>query len=110
MPDAGVEVESNADELDDDESLPDLPVLLKASQVDMDQQEQRIKDNAAKKRIKKEGASMQSLMTYSHVDTSSFGHTDDEDMEALIADKVLLKVLKEEDNQVSFVFAKTFGG
>ena len=110
MPDAGVEVESNADESDDNESLPDLPVLLKASQVDMEQQEQRIKDNAAKKRGKKEGASMQSLMTYSHVDTSGFGQTDDEDMEALVADKVLLKVLKEEDNQVSFVFAKTFGG
>ena len=52
---------------------------------------------------------MQSLMTYTHIDTSKFAIEVDEDKEAKVEDEVLKKVLKEEGNRVGFVFAKKTG-
>ena len=91
----------------EDEDLPDLPCLIKCSQVNMVEQEQRIRDAAERARHKTGAAKMQSLMTYSHIDTSNFGQEPDDEMEALIKDDVLLDVLKDEATDVSFVFAKT---
>ena len=94
---------------DDDELLLDVPTLLKSSQVNVEEQERKIKEavEAAKSRVR--AAKLQSLMTYSHVDTSQFRPEMDEDMEALIHDDILLDVLKDETIDVSFVFAKTSG-
>ena len=91
----------------EDEDLPDLPSLIKCSQVNMIEQEQKVRDALESARNKSSAAKMQSLMTYSHIDTSNFGKEPDEDMEALIQDHVLLDVLKDEVTDVSFVFAKT---
>ena len=52
---------------------------------------------------------MQSLMTYTHIDTSKFAHEVDEDKEAKVEDEVLKRVLKEEGNRIGFVFAKKTG-
>ena len=101
----------DADEEDahDEEELPDLPTLIKASQMNMDEQERKISEDP--RRPRKEGGKgkMESLMAYSHIDTSGIAEGGDEDMEALVEDEVLLSVLKDEGNRVSFVFAKTNG-
>ena len=124
MPDASIAEEeawtvldSDAEAEDQDcDSDFDLPVnpsarraLVRANKVDMAAQEQKIKDDAHKARHKGDESKMQSLMAYTHIDTSAFKDGTDEDMEALVQDEVLLNVLKDEDNRVSFVFAKTSG-
>ena len=50
---------------------------------------------------------VEALMTYSHIATSALSEETEDGRETLIADNVLLKVLKDVDNRVSFVFAKT---
>ena len=91
------------------EDLPDIPTLLKANQVNMDEQEKKIEEDARKTRVKNEHGKMESLMAYTHIDTSKFAGEGDEDMEVLVHDEVLLSMLKDEGNRVSFVFAKTSG-
>ena len=92
---------------------PKLGVPISAAKLNMADQELRIHGarEASPMKGKDEKASMkESLMAYSHIDTSSFATGEgDEDVEALIEDDVLLSVLKEEGNRVSFVFAKTAG-
>lgn len=122
MPDAGVSEERSwtvlgsepEDEGSDSEfDLPSHPKhgrgLVKANKVDMEAQEQKIKKNAQKARRKNGKSKMENLMAYTHIDTSSFKKEVDENMEALVQDEVLLNVLKDEDNRISFVFAKTSG-
>ncbi|CAD6594070.1 MAG: helicase [Alectoria sarmentosa] len=92
-----------------DEDMPDIHRLIQANNLDMEEQERKIKEDARSSRNQKDGAKMDSLMAYSHIDTSKFSIDDDDDMEALVHDKVLLNVLKDEGNRVSFVFAKTSG-
>ncbi|MCJ1475516.1 helicase [Lambiella insularis] len=102
-------VTETKDDDDDSFELMDIPTLLKSSQVDMAEQERNIGELTQAKKIKGNGAKMQSLMTYSHIDTSGFGPAMDEDLEALINDDILLDVLKDDTINVSFVFAKTSG-
>ncbi len=92
-----------------EEDMPDLPQLVQANNLNMEEQEQKIKDDARCSRNQKDGAKIDSLMAYSHIDTSRFSSEDDDDMEALIHDKALLNLLKDEANRVSFIFAKTSG-
>ena len=47
------------------------------------------------------------LNTFAHIDTRMFAAQSSEDREETIPDKVLQKVLEDEDNLVSFVFSKT---
>ncbi|KAK4694474.1 DNA repair and recombination protein RAD54B, partial [Lecanoromycetidae sp. Uapishka_2] len=116
LPDSAVEkdfmpieiFDSDIEAVDDDE-LPDMPALMKANKVNMDEQERKIRERASVSTSKKASAKMESLMAYSHIDTSKFATEIDEDMEAMIHDEVLLKVLKDDGNRVSFVFAKTSG-
>ncbi|KAK7517449.1 DNA repair and recombination protein RAD26 [Phyllosticta citriasiana] len=118
---------NGVDDTDDEGDFPDLPALLKASQVDMAAQEKDIK---GKKKFK--GGDMMALMQYAHIDTSLLKRAapkraivrlgDDEDsdedaaeavaedavdLEAMIDDEPLLQVLKEQDSRVKFVFSKT---
>ena len=119
--------EDDDDDGDDDDGMDDLPdfqTLVSASRVDMEEQERKIREGARGARTEREGKNkkmkmkikMESLMAYSHVDTLAFGTGEgdrdadaDADMQALISDPVLLDVLKDEGNRVSFVFAKTSG-
>ena len=95
---------------DDEENImPHLPQLIRANNLDMEEQERKIRESARSPRNRKDGAKMDSLMAYSHIDTSKFSTGNDRDMDTLIYDDVLLSVLKDEGNRVTFVFAKTFG-
>ena len=100
--------DSDYDETKEDD-LPDFPQLVQAKTLDMEQQEGKLKENARCFRHQKDGARMDSLMAYSHIDTSRFSWEVDDDMEALVHDQVLLNMLKDEGNRVSFIFAKTSG-
>lgn len=97
---------SDQDENDDDE-LPEVGILLQANKIDMENQERKIKRSAHNSRAKAVGSKMESLMAYTHIDTSRFSVEDNEDLEALIKDEILLNVLKDEGNSIGFVFAKT---
>lgn len=101
------------EESDPDFDIPVNPsarrALIRANKVDMEAQEQKIKDDGQKARHKGNDTKMQSLMAYTHIDTSGFKDGTDEDMEALVQDEILSNVLKDEDNRISFVFAKTSG-
>lgn len=110
-----------SEETDDDE-LPDLPMLLRASQVDMDEQERKLKEA----RVPKEKTKMIALMQYAHLDTSLILEkppasdaegtpgidTDVDgpaavDYEAMIDDEPLMDVIREDGSRVKFVFSKT---
>lgn len=100
----------DSDQEDSAEDLPGVNSLIKASMVNMSQQESKIMEKAQAARTRKsDGAKMQSLMAYTHIDSSRFATEHDENMEALVKDEVLLSVLKDEGNRISFVFAKTSG-
>ena len=93
---------------DDDDDLLSVPKLIPANKVNMEEQERMIKQHSRAPPTESDGAKIDSLMAYSHIDTSKFA-TADEELEAMIHDEVLLRVLKDEGNRVSFVFAKTSG-
>lgn len=112
-----------ADDTTDDEELPDLPKLLRASQVNMEEQERKLKAPRG------EQAKLTALMQYAHVDTSLISakaaHAEveeipdadaevveqeddlDVDFEAMLDDEPLLDVIKESGSRVKFVFSKT---
>ncbi|KAH0555714.1 hypothetical protein GP486_006342 [Trichoglossum hirsutum] len=98
----------SAEDSDSDE-FPELPQLISASKVDMAKQERTIQERERLKSVKSKGCNMQSLMQYTHIDTSVFvedaGDKLDE-IESMIDDDVLLKVLRENENRISFVFSK----
>ena len=93
----------------DIDDLPDLPALVPATPVNVEALERKIQQEERVTRQKGSGSKMDSLMAYAHVDTSRFSKEVDEDMEALIHDKILLSVLKDEENRIGFAFAKTSG-
>ena len=105
-------------EEEEEEELPEIGTLIKASQLNMEKQEQKIRADASASQRKRKTSTndntkmqpkMQSLMSYAHIDTSRFATEVDEDMEALIHDEVLKEVLKDDGNMVGFVFARTSG-
>lgn len=101
--------ESEGEAYDDDndnDDVPHMPKLIQANRVDIEEQERNIKERS-RASTAKDGTKIESLMAYSHIDTAKFATEDDEEMEAMIHDEVLLRVLKDEGNRVSFVFAKT---
>jgi len=109
-PEAPIEIlDTDEEDVREEQDLPDVLSLIKANQVNMDEQERKIREDARRLRVKDDDKKMESLMAYSHTDTSKFGEVMDEDMEALVEDELLLSVLKDEGNKVSFVFAKTIG-
>lgn len=91
-----VEVES---EVETDDILPSVSDLVQLSSTD---KEQRAKEAKAVSK-----AARDTLMAYTHIDTSGFAACSNTDSEALIKDEVLLRTLQDEGNRVSFVFSKT---
>ena len=94
---------------DDANVSPSLPTLIKASQVDMDAQECKIKEDAKRPRSKKADENLQTLMQYKHIDTSLLASGVDEDVQAAIEDDILLDLLRDRDSRVDFLFAKMSG-
>ncbi|KAF2497272.1 putative dsDNA-dependent ATPase [Lophium mytilinum] len=110
------------DVVDSDEELPDLPTLLRASQVNMEEQEQRLKEQReARTKLTTDGKpKLRSLMQYQHLDPRYLSPTraesesegavreDHVDIETLMDDDILLDILKAGDEHCSigFVFAK----
>ena len=88
-----------------DDDLPEMPQVLQANKFDMREQERKIE---ASKSDKQSRTNMDSLMSYVHIETSMFS-TGAEDVQALIDDEILLSTLREEDNPISFIFAKHSG-
>jgi DNA repair and recombination protein RAD54B len=127
------DLDDGDDDYDSDDSLPKPCTLVKASEVDMEKQEQSIRDGTyrakmagkGKKGTKKEGDTKsqkdkmhQSLAQYSHIDPTLFAAesdsnvgagVEDEELEAALDDDVLVSMLKDECNLVGYVFKKTNG-
>ena len=100
--------EGEGDDENEDDVEP-MPQLVQANHVNIEEQERKIRERARASAETKSSGKIECLMAYSHIDTSKFASEDHEDMEAIISDQVLLNVLKDEGNMVSFVFAKTNG-
>jgi DNA repair and recombination protein RAD54B len=116
--DSPTDGDDNASDLSDSEGedFPDLPTLIKASELDIEKQESLIKTKSAARptprsanSTKQKSKMQQSLSQYSHIDPSHLlAATDDtEGIQQVIDDDVLLSMLKEEDNRISFVFKKS---
>lgn len=86
-------------ECGDDDELRSMPKLIQASKVNMEEQERRISASARSPAGGEKGQKIESLKAYSHIDTSEFSNVNDDDMEAMIHDQILLKVLKDEGNR-----------
>lgn len=91
------------DDCDNDDDLPEPETLLKASEVDMEAQERRIREQARSKASKQK---MLTLMQYSHFDTQRILTMEEEDAEVAVRDGILRDMLRESGNRVSFVFSK----
>ncbi|KAL4787518.1 SNF2 family N-terminal domain-containing protein [Aspergillus varians] len=128
------EDDNENDDIESNISLPDLPTLMKASEVDMEEEERLLESNrrskskntnkpnhsstntsTSKQKIK------ESLSHYAHIDPSLFlspTHTDSdpekdtdtdqpEGLDQAIDDEVLRSLLKGEDNCVHYIFKKS---
>ncbi|KAL4934414.1 DEAD/DEAH box helicase [Aspergillus undulatus] len=122
------EDENGDDGIGSDSSTPEFPTLLKASIVDMEEQERLI---AAKKRQRSSKSKntntsskqniKESLSYYAHIDplhflpstsTGTEAETETEkgpieDLDQVIDDEVLRLVLKDEENRVNYIFKKS---
>jgi DNA repair and recombination protein RAD54B len=113
--------ESEGEELSDAESsdtLPDNPLLIKASEVDMEEQERSIRQGTHPgQRFAKNGKGKagqkekmhQSLAQYAHINPSLLSGDADEDLAAAVDDDVLVSLLKDECNRIGYIFKKTSG-
>lgn len=94
---------------DDDDDVVLLPGLKKASQVDMEEQEARIRKRREAKQPK-----LQMLMEYRHIDTTALREVEVKDeensvdqMAVAVDDDVFLDVLREKECNVGFVLTKS---
>lgn len=123
---------SNAEENHGDEEeipdLPDFPTLLKASEVDMEEQErlirqhQRTRPSKSKRNpntddneeeenepINQKNKMQQSLAAYAHIDPHLMSESkaaEHDIRKAIDDDNVLFPLVQEEDNRVGFIFKK----
>lgn len=128
-PSPGQNEEDNDDE-DEIPDLPDFPTLLKASEVDMEEQErlirQRQRTRPSKSKLKQDpdtddsedeenepinqkNKMQQSLAAYAHIDPllmSQSKFAENDIMKAIDDDDVLFPLVQEEDNRVGFIFKK----
>ena len=103
------EISDNEDSAIEEKDLLDVPKLIQANKIDMEAQERKIEEAKQQQKMspKNKASAVKPLMAYTHVNTLKFSTEPDEDMEALVNDDVLLKVLKDDENRISFLFAKT---
>ncbi|RDW90126.1 DEAD/DEAH box helicase [Aspergillus mulundensis] len=124
-----VELNEN-DGNESDASLPDLPTLLKASEVDMEEQERHLetkgrRPRASKAKNKNNNSGKQkiqeSLSHYAHIDPSLFAPSAltsavqdtetepglPEGLDQVLEDEVLRSLLTDEENRVQFLFKKS---
>ncbi|KAL4799091.1 SNF2 family N-terminal domain-containing protein [Aspergillus venezuelensis] len=113
------------DDIASDEPLPDFPSLMKASVVNMEEQERLLEGNKrrrpSKHNFKTKDANSsnkqnikESLSLYAHVNPSLFvpssnpetGTVPTEDIDQVIDDEVLRAMLKDEENRVNYIFKK----
>lgn len=126
--------EENNDGNESDISLPDLPTLMKASEVDMEEQERLVKERPSHPRSKNKNKSsdgrtsngssssnskqkiQESLSHYTHIDPSLFlpaaSTTEQEqpeglDLDQTIDDEVLRSLLRDEENRIHYIFKKS---
>ena len=123
----------HSDDSRSDDGLPELPVLLRASEVDMEAQEHRIREGGNAKSTAISKQKMQALTHYRHLNVQHFREIaekkkkrerteDEEDLESegreevggdlqtpesLVEDEILRKLLMEDSNRVSFLFTKS---
>ena len=95
------------------EDLPTLPTLIKASELDMGDQEHRLRSSSSgtsKASAKQKTKIQQSLSQYTHIEPALLSASDNDDgdeiQQGLDDDDVLLPLLKDEDNRVKFIFKK----
>lgn len=125
------EKENDDDEDDTDMNFPDAPTLLKASEVDMDEQERLLETKPRRSKSKSRNKNtkgststnkqniQESLSHYRHIDPSLFlpsPPTDPEtdtdtseplDLDQVLDDKALCALLRDEENRVEFLFKKS---
>lgn len=93
---------------DSDYDFPDLRTLIKASELDMEEQERRLRASRQKPhKGAKNGKDkiQQSLSQYTHIDPSLLASpSEKEGVQGAVDDDVLLSLLEDEDNRVGFVF------
>lgn len=127
--------EQNKEDNDDEDEIPDLPdfpTLLKASEVDMEEQErlirqrQRVRPSRSKRKhdpdsddnedeeenepINQKNKMQKSLAAYAHIDPllmSQSKFAEDDIMKVIDDDDVLFPLVQEEDNRVGFIFKKS---
>jgi DNA repair and recombination protein RAD54B len=102
-----------ADEESNDESLPEIGKLVSAADINLEEQERKIKEKAEKARKKAkakygkgDGQETAALMKFLHIDVERV-RKGEEDVEALVEDTILLNCLKKENSRIAYVFAKT---
>ncbi|KAL4880231.1 DNA-dependent ATPase [Aspergillus karnatakaensis] len=133
-PDDGLTISGDSSEEDDEGfDLPDFATLMKASELNMEEQEQLLDSKIrrrkhAKKSTTKNGRKStetgetvgkqklhETLSHYAHIDPSLFvssgnstSHVEQvEDLNQIIDDEVLRSLLKDEENRVDFLFKKS---
>lgn len=123
--------DSTSSEVEEEIEFPDLPTLMKASQVDIEEQEKQIQRgiHALQQRNKKRRANkakdknnpgskgksddttgtnkiQQFLSQYLHIDPATFT-TQDSELQSQVGDSVLQSLFKDDDHGVGFIFEKT---
>jgi DNA repair and recombination protein RAD54B len=104
----GANMDDSAADFDEgeNEDLPGIGTLIKASQVNMEEQERLIRQRSRKPKTKDGKEKIQALMKFLHIDAGNI-RAGDEEMESLVEDQMLLTCLKEEGSRIAYVFAKT---
>ncbi|KAL4984653.1 SNF2 family N-terminal domain-containing protein [Aspergillus falconensis] len=107
-----------------DISFPDLPTLMKASEVNMEEQERFLETKGKRPRQNKNSGStntnsskqkiQESLSHYIHIDPSLFTpsistseNIEAEGLDQVLEDEVLRSLLTDEENRVQFLFKKS---
>ena len=96
-----------SDDDDNDDSLPEVNALVRASRVDMVAQGRQMEERRCQASKTPLSLQINLLMGYSHLDTSAIATEEEPGMEAMVHDPVLVKVLQDEGNRISFVFGRT---
>ncbi|KAL4956810.1 SNF2 family N-terminal domain-containing protein [Aspergillus filifer] len=120
------EEKDDDDDIDSDGPLPDFPTLMKASVVNMEEQERLLEENKRRQPSKHNSRTKdanpsskqnikESLSHYAHIDPSLFVPSSNpeteavptEDIDQVIDDEVLRAMLKDEENRVNYIFKKS---